>query len=301
MFSGPESGERLGRGFKESVQDIMAERKARILIIDADVDASNSMAIYLRQRNFEVFQDYVGTSVATTIADMHLGLILLDIDLPAMDGFEVCRRIRAEGLAVPIVILANRDDEFDQVLGLELGADDYIPKPVANRVLLARIRALLRRSGQDDGVASDLPVDLSINRLQSLSASMRRFDDASAHDAPAHNRSAKATSSPVDGTAFAFGRLHINRVARQVILAGEIIDISAAEFDLLWLLAANAGRVLPRHEILKALRGLDYDGIDRSIDSRVSRLRRKLSDALGPQSHIKTVRPHGYLFTPTAW
>ena len=97
-----------------------------------------------------------------------------------------------------------------------------------------------------------------------------------------------------------FGALFIDRIGRDVKLAGRPIDLTPAEFDLLWLLAVNAGRVLPRNEILRDLRGLDYDGFDRSIDTRVSRLRRKLGDDAN-SVHIKTVRPHGYLFSPHNW
>ena len=98
-----------------------------------------------------------------------------------------------------------------------------------------------------------------------------------------------------------FGQLRISRVSRDVKIGAVAVDLTTAEFDLLWLLATNAGRVLPRHEILKALRGLDYDGIDRSIDSRISRLRRKLGDEASGAAYIKTVRPHGYLFSTAAW
>ena len=103
------------------------------------------------------------------------------------------------------------------------------------------------------------------------------------------------------GDTIQFGRLVISHHSREVKLADAPVDLTTAEFDLLWLLATNAGRVLPRNEILKSLRGLDYDGIDRSIDSRVSRLRRKLGDDVSAAGHIKTVRPHGYLFSPNPW
>jgi len=175
-----------------------------------------------------------------------------------MDGFEICRRLRQGGNELPVLMLTARDEDIDQVLGLELGADDYLAKPVQPRVLLAHLQAILRRTA-----AAERPENVS-ELLQ-------------------------------------FGRLRINRSARSVTLGSTTIDLTTAEFDLLWLLAANAGRVLPRNEILKVLRGLEYDGIDRSIDSRVSRLRRKLGDEAVASTQIKTVRPHGYLFSPDGW
>jgi two-component system, OmpR family, response regulator len=295
MFGGPDSVE---MPVKEPLQDVMGERPARILLVDSDVDASNTLAQYLRRRDFEVFQDAVGRIAPSQIAEMHLSLIVLDVALPALDGFELCREIRAAGLTIPVMILTARDDEFDQVLGLELGADDYVSKAIPHRVLFARIKALLRRTGQEE-FALPSPPQMPLPARRSPPVITFQYGQRS--DSLGLNEGGVGAVNSAAASGLEFGRLHINRVAREVTLSGQVIDISAAEFDLLWLLATNAGRVLPRHEILKALRGLDYDGVDRSIDSRVSRLRRKLSDALGPASHIKTVRPQGYLFTPTAW
>ncbi len=297
MFSGPESGEMPD---KEAALYPMPERRQRILLVDADTTASSALADYLRQRDFEVLIAYDGEQIVAIVADWHPNLVLTDIELPGLDGFEVCRALHALELKVPVIILTARADEFDQVLGLELGADDYLVKPMQLRLVLARIKAVLRRAGANDSESDQFFV-VSGQSVFTRSAQFAS-DGAKGKYFAVSSTNAKAMyANRAEVRLLEFGRLRIDHVARQVNLADEIVNISAAEFDLLWLLASNAGRVLPRQEILKALRGLEYDGVDRSIDSRVSRLRRKLNDDLGPSSHIKTVRPHGYLFTPASW
>ena len=162
----------------------------------------------------------------------------------------MCRRVRPD-YAGPILMLTARTDDMDQVLGLEMGADDYVPKPVQPRVLLARMRALLRRAEVADQSGD--------SRLS-------------------------------------FGNLEVDSATREAWLEGERIDLTSAEFDLLWLLASNAGRVLTREEIFNNLRGIKYDGQDRSIDVRVSRIRPKIGDDPNHPHRIKTVRSKGYLF-----
>ena len=229
----------------------------RVLLIEDDVDLAKLTADYLGKHGMDVMVEHQGDHALAHISREKPHLIVLDVMLPGMDGFQICRDLRSSGADVPIIMLTARDEDIDQVLGLEMGADDYLAKPVQPRVLLAHIKAILRRSSSD--------------------------------------------RSTMGNDALQFGRLRINKPARDVRLGDMKIDLTTAEFDLLWLLASNAGRVLPRNEILKSLRGLDYDGIDRSIDSRVSRLRRKLGDEAIASAHIKTVRPHGYLFSPAAW
>ena len=148
-------------------------------------------------------------------------------------------------------MLTARSDDMDQVLGLEMGADDYVAKPVKPRLLLARIRALLRRV---EGEMEAVP-----QRLE-------------------------------------FGQLVIDNGAREVLLNGASVEMTSAEYDLLWLLASNAGRVLSRELIFEKLRGIQYDGQDRSIDVRISRIRPKIGDDPDNPKRIKTVRSKGYLF-----
>lgn len=243
-------------------------RPCRILVVEDDVDLANLTADFLSRHQLEVEIEHDGQAALQRIRARPPELVVLDVMLPGRDGFEICRALRQEGIDTPILMLTARDEDIDQVLGLEMGADDYLPKPVQPRVLLAHIKAILRRK------------------------------TGNANDKQDKNTSSSAESG---ANTLTFGRLTVSRAAREVVLRGETLDLTTAEFDLLWLLASNAGRVLPRNEILKVLRGLDYDGIDRSIDSRISRLRRKLGDDALAATHIKTVRPHGYLFSPADW
>lgn len=149
---------------------------------------------------------------------------------------------------------------MDQVLGLEMGADDYVAKPVRPRVLLARVRALLRRNEDKGDVAKGGVVE---------------------------------ESNP---DRLVFGDLLIDNGAREVRLDNTTVDLTSAEYDLLWLLASNAGKILSREEIFEQLRGIEYDGQDRSIDVRVSRIRPKVGDDPMNPRRIKTVRSKGYLF-----
>lgn len=239
----------------------VAPTSHRVLVVEDDTGLANLIADYLSKNDMEVLCESRGDRALDRIAREQPDLIVLDVMLPGKDGFEICRELRSQGGPLgetPVVMLTAREEDFDQVLGLELGADDYLAKPVQPRVLLAHIKAILRRSSQSERPASE-------------------------------------------SEALQFGKLRIHFVAREVNLNGRNIDLTTAEFDLLWLLASHAGKVLTRNEILKALRGLDYDGTDRSIDSRISRLRRKLGDDAVASSRIKTIRPHGYLFSPTAW
>ncbi len=236
-----------------------ANQATHVLLVEDDEVLAQLTADYLSTRHMTVAIEHNGASALSRIDAEKPDVIVLDVMLPGMDGFDICRELRLNGNTTPVVMLTARDEEIDQVLGLELGADDYLAKPVQPRVLMAHLKAVLRRM-----------------------------------NAPEKN----ITSA--QGETLVFGRLQIAQMAREAKLADKRIDLTAAEFDLLWLLASSAGRVLPRHEILKSLRGLEYDGLDRSIDSRVSRLRRKLGDD-HESAHIKTVRPHGYLFSPTDW
>ena len=190
-------------------------------------------------------------------------LVLLDIMLPGMDGFEVCRAIRSQYKGV-ILMLTARDEDLDQILGLELGADDYISKPVQPRLLLARIKALLRRT-------------------------------------PAPSETADAPGESNEAAELSFGNFRISQATRSTHLGDETIDLTTAEFDLLWLLALHAGSILSRDDLLQQLRGIGFDGLDRSIDARISRLRRKLGDDPENPTRIKTVRGKGYLFSKHDW
>ena len=221
-----------------------------VLIIEDDERLAELTRDYLEANGFRVTLEPDGACGVEQILALRPDLVILDLMLPGEDGLSICRRVRGD-YPGPILMLTARTDDMDQVLGLEMGADDYVPKPVQPRVLLARMRALLRRAESAEG--SDEP------RLS-------------------------------------FGNLEIDSATREAWLEGERIDLTSAEFDLLWLLASNAGRVLTREEIFAQLRGIKYDGQDRSIDVRVSRIRPKIGDDPNQPHRIKTVRSKGYLF-----
>ncbi|GAA0563751.1 response regulator [Halomonas salifodinae] len=221
-----------------------------VLIVEDDERLAELTRDYLEANGFRVSVEADGAKGVARILELQPDLVILDLMLPGEDGLSICRRVRGDYHG-PILMLTARTDDMDQVLGLEMGADDYVPKPVQPRVLLARMRALLRR----------------------------------------------AESSEASGEAqLSFRDLAIDSATREAWLNGERIDLTSAEFDLLWLLASNAGRVLTREEIFSQLRGIKYDGQDRSIDVRVSRIRPKIGDDPNQPHRIKTVRSKGYLF-----
>jgi len=178
--------------------------------------------------------------------------------LPGIDGIEVCKQLR-NYFTGPVLMLTAKGSDFDQVIGLEIGADDYVIKPVEPHVLLARIRALLRRTN---------------NQVQDKDTNDEQL---------------------------IFGNLSISRPSRTVILSGKDIPLTTREFQLLWLLASKAGTIISRDAILSHTRGLNYDGLDRTVDVRISKLRKKLDDITEQPVKIKTIWGKGYLFVPTAW
>jgi two-component system response regulator RstA len=234
----------------------------RILIVEDDERLAELTREYLESNGLTVGLETHGGRAVDRIRDEAPDLVVLDLMLPGEDGLSICRRIRPfyQG---PVIMLTARTDDLDQVLGLEMGADDYIGKPVKPRVLLARIRALLRRVGEN-------------------------------------GQNGKEESSGDEPVRLEFNDLVVDRSMREAWLSDDSIDLTSAEFDLLWLLASNAGRVLSREEIFTALRGIEYDGQDRSIDVRVSRIRPKIGDDPIHPRRIKTVRSKGYLFVKEA-
>lgn len=228
------------------------DKSPRILIVEDDERLATLTRDYLENNGMEVTVVGDGDEAIGRIREDQPDLVVLDLMLPGTDGLSVCREVRPD-FRNPILMLTARTEDMDQVLGLEMGADDYVAKPVKPRVLLARIRALLRRVEADQEQAE------GPSRLE-------------------------------------FGNLVIDNSAREVLLDGESVELTSAEYDLLWLLASNAGQVLSRETIFEELRGIQYDGQDRSIDVRISRIRPKVGDDPENPRRIKTVRSRGYLF-----
>ncbi|MDT8999388.1 response regulator transcription factor [Paucibacter sp. APW11] len=223
----------------------------RLLLIEDDERLATLMAEALAKAGYQVRVCGDGLDGEALMRAENYDVVLLDGHLPGKDGFDVLRDVRRD-FAGRIVMLTARDDDIDQVLGLEGGADDYITKPVAPRVLLARLKALLRR------------------------------------DPPAE--------PPAGAEELRFGSLLLRPAARELRVQGEPVELTTAEYDLLLFLAQRAGQVVSRDDIMQALRGLEFDGLDRAIDARISRLRKKIGDDAQSPSRIKTVRGQGYLF-----
>lgn len=226
----------------------------QVMIVEDDERLAALTSDYLKANGIAVTVVANGNEAIRRIPSEQPDLVVLDLMLPGADGLTVCREVRRD-FRNPILMLTARTDDMDQILGLEMGADDYVPKPVKPRLLLARIRALLRRAETD-------------------------------HEAPASR--------------LEFGNLVIDNAAREVILEGQSVEMTSAEYDLLWLLASHAGTVLSRETIFERLRGIQYDGQDRSIDVRISRIRPKVGDDPDNPRRIKTVRSKGYLFVADA-
>lgn len=225
-----------------------------VLLVEDDARLADLVRTYLQANDFRVNVESRGDRVLDRVQREQPDLVILDIGLPARDGFAVCRELRSV-YSSPILMLTARNSDIDHVVGLELGADDYVIKPVEPRVLVARIQALLRRR--------------------------------------------RAADSAADST-LRFGGLSINSAARSVALMDQQIALSSNEFDLLLFLASRAGQIQSREVLYQQLYRRDYDGLDRTLDVRISHLRKKLGDTGNPEK-IRTVWGHGYLFVPDAW
>ena len=232
----------------------------RVLLCEDDPNLGKLLSDYLNAKGFAATWAQDGAEGLKLFHRETFDFIILDVMMPRKDGFEVATEIRKESKQIPILFLSARGMKEDTLEGFKVGADDYISKPVTPRLLLARISAMLRRSSKLKAASDTI--------------GLQEPTDARHH----------------------FGSLIIDNSMREAWLGGEDIDLTSAEFDLLWLLASNAGRVLSREEIFSALRGISYNGQDRSIDVRVSRIRSKIGDDPEHPRRIKTVRSRGYLF-----
>lgn len=227
----------------------------RILIVDDDPALRDLLTGYLSNNGFSIRAVGDGAAMRAALADDFPDVIVLDLMLPGEDGLSLTRGIRAQS-SVPILMLSARGEEVDRVIGLEVGADDYLAKPFGPRELLARLRALLRR-GQPAAGAVTLP--------------------------DAEQR---------------FGPFALDAAGRRLFRDGTEIHLTSAEFDLLAAFVARPNRVLSRDTLVDLLRGYDRDPFDRSIDIRVTRLRRKIETEPATPVYIRTVRGEGYLFNP---
>src|SRR5581483_2126448 len=243
---------------------------ANILVVEDEIDLNNLIRNELEAEGHRVVQAFDGHKALAIVEAQPLQLVILDWMLPGLDGLTVCRRIRQNHL-VPIIMLTARSEEVDRILGLEVGADDYVSKPFSIRELLARVRAMLRRVELDSRLVS-VPESLSTNNSN---ASSTQDQQASTPDTIVH------------------GPLSIKLVERIIWLDGAELDLTPREYELLVLLATYPGRAFSREFLLQKLWGYDYDGFDRTVDTHITRLRKKLGP-LGEK--IVTVWGVGYRF-----
>ena len=226
----------------------MAER---VLVVEDDSRLAEMLSEYLGQAGFRITVAAAGAAALRRLsAEPPYDAVVLDLMLPDMDGLDVCREIRTRS-DTPVLMLTARGDAIDRIIGLELGADDYLPKPFEPRELLARLRAVLRR----------------------------RFPASAAAHALLH-----------------FGRLDIDAAARAVLLDGVRRELTSYQFELLLVLAENAGRVLSREALMDKVKGEQLEAFDRSIDVHVSRIRAAIEDDPKKPRRVITVRGAGYVF-----
>jgi len=222
----------------------------RVLVVEDDPRLAEMLSEYLGQAGYRVNLATLGAAALRQLADSPYDAVVLDLMLPDMDGLDVCRQIRTRS-DTPVLMLTARGDAIDRIIGLELGADDYLPKPFEPRELLARLRAILRR----------------------------RTPGKTAADPPLR-----------------FGRLDIDTAARAVLLDGVRRDLTSYQFDLLLVLAENAGRVLSREMLMDKVKGEHLEAFDRSIDVHMSRIRAAIEDDPKKPRRVITVRGAGYVF-----
>ncbi|MDO8310632.1 MAG: response regulator [Sideroxyarcus sp.] len=238
-----------------------------LLIVDDDEEIRDLLKQYLEKSNFKVSTAANGRQMRSVLAAGGVDLIVLDLMMPHEDGLSLCRELTAtQAQPVPILMLTARNEEADRILGLEMGADDYLTKPFATRELLARIRAILRRT-----------------RMMPVQSGAQLRDN-----------------SPGGGRMLRFGIWSVDTHARHLIDAsGAIVSLSGAEYRLLRVFLDHPQRVLTRDQLLSLTQNRESDYFDRSIDILVSRLRKRLRDDSREPLYIKTLRSEGYIFSST--
>ena len=233
------------------------EKEEKILIVEDDQNIANVLEIHVKDLGYKLDWAMDGKTGLQKALENDYRLIILDIMLPRMDGIEVCKQIRDSNKYTPILMLTAKSEELDKVLGLEIGADDYITKPFSIREVIARIKAILRRVSVDTEKHQD---ELDKNILE-------------------------------------YGEMTIDMEKHKVMISGNPVELTAKEFDLLSLLAKNPGRIYRRQDLLELIWGYQYSGYDHTVNSHINRLRNKIEkDPSNPQ-YIKTLWGIGYRFT----
>jgi DNA-binding response OmpR family regulator len=232
----------------------MQTDKPLILLVDDDPGLRDLLKDYLGANGYEVAEAGDGAAMKQALAQRQPDLVLMDLMLPGEDGLSLTRWIRSQG-DLPIIMLSARGEEVDRVVGLEVGADDYLPKPFSPRELLARIRAVVRRRAG----------------------------------------AAREPAAAADG--YAFGPYRLDPAAHRLLRGDAEVSLTTADFALLRVFLEHPNRVLSRDVLMDLLKGYDRAPFDRSIDVRVTRLRRKIEDDPASPAYVRTVRGEGYLFS----
>ncbi len=245
---------------------LASQNAIRVLIIDDDRKLCGLVRDYLEPLGYRVTAAHSGTDGLERLFAGDFQAVILDVMLPGMDGFDVLKTLRRRS-DVPVLMLTSRGDETDRIVGLELGADDYLPKTFSTRELLARLRAVTRRAARAEAGDGGSEIGTRDTHL------------------------GVGDESPVE-----VAGLRIDPGTREAFLDGSPVELTPMEFDLLLVLARSGGKVMTRDRLLLRLAGRDHEVFDRSIDVHVSSLRRKLGDDPRAPRFIRTVRTVGYLF-----
>jgi DNA-binding response OmpR family regulator len=222
----------------------------KILVVDDEMKIARLVKDYLSEAGFDVALASTGPAAVAAVRSDRPDLVVLDLGLPGMDGYDVTRAIRGGGSSIPIIMLTARSEETDRIVGLELGADDYVVKPFSPRELVARVKAVLRRTGGEVGTETIRAGDLVISLPH-----------------------------------------------RTVERAGERIELTTSEFELLRVLASSPGRVFTRGQLLDAIRGVSFESYERAIDAHIKNLRKKLEPDPRHPTYVLTVYGVGYKFS----
>ena len=236
----------------------MSEQKSKILVVDDDLRLRDLLQRYLTEQGFAVTTVSDAPGMDRLLAKERFDLLVLDIMMPGEDGLAACRRLRGTRNTIAIIMLTAKGDDVDRILGLEMGADDYLPKPFNPRELVARINAVLRRRGA----------------------------------------AAPPGSPSADATEVSFGGMTLNLATRTLMRDGKALSLTTGEFALLKVLVTNPRVSLSRDKLMELARGREYEVFDRAIDVQISRLRKLIESDPAHPAFIQTVWGFGYVFVP---
>lgn len=248
----------------------------KVLIVDDEQSILMLLEYNLAQAGYDVVTAMDGKKAYKLIQKEAFDFIILDVMLPGMDGMDVCRRVRQDRIKTPILMLTAKDDEYDKIIGLELGADDYMTKPFSPREVLARIKAIFRRTDVEIDL-EDTPSELKSMKEETDKLSLMNQEDEA-------------------GEVIKVGELEIYSDRYEVRVAEKEIELTPKEFELLLYMATRKGRILSRDQLLNRIWNFDYAGETRIVDVHISHLREKIEKDTKNPEYIKTVRGFGYKF-----